>query len=162
MARQFSMPYQIPPIALLAPAADAAGRTSGYRNLANGLKAYIVVHVNQGNAATVALTLLQAKDVSGTSSKALSAVAPIFLVNDTSVSDALIAQAAAVSFTTDATTKDKLVVFEILPEQVLDVANGFKTIALQTGASNAANITEACLFLVESYQGASQPSALAN
>ena len=53
MARQFSMPYQIPPVCLLPPAADAAGRTSPFRDLKNALKAYIVCHVNQGNAATV-------------------------------------------------------------------------------------------------------------
>lgn len=159
MARQFSMPYQIPPVALLAAAADAAGRTSGYRSLKNALKAYVVCHLNQGNAATVALTLLQAQDVSGTGSKALGAT-PIWLVADTSVSDALVAQAAAAGFTTSATTKDKIVVFEIEPEACLDMVNGFRSIAVQTGASNAANITEAMLFVYESYQGASQLSTM--
>ena len=92
--RQFSMPYQIPPVGLLPPAADAAGRTSAYHSLKNALKAYVVFHVNQGNAATVALSLLQATDVAGDGSKALGAT-PIWLVADTSVSDALVAQAAA-------------------------------------------------------------------
>jgi hypothetical protein len=40
----------------------------------------------------------------------------------------------------------------------LDVVNGFRTIAIQTSASNAANITEASLFVLGSYQGASAPS----
>jgi hypothetical protein len=161
MARQFSMPYQIPPVSLLPPAADAAGRTGSYRSLKNALKAYVVARVNQGNAATVQFSLLQAKDVSGTSSKAISAT-PIWLENDTSVSDALVAQTAAASFTTDATTKDKIVVFEIVPEQCMDVANGFRSIALQTGASNAANITAAELYVLGSYEGASQPSTYTN
>ncbi len=64
MARQISMPYQFPPVALLPPAADAAGRTSAYRDLANALKAWVVVHVNQGNAAQVTLSILQGQDVS--------------------------------------------------------------------------------------------------
>jgi hypothetical protein len=161
MARQFSMPAQIPPVALLAPAADAGGRTSSYRSLKNALKAYIVAEVNQGNAATVQFSVLQAKDVSGTSSKAVTSM-PIWLVNDTSVSDALVAQAAAASFTTDATTKDKFVVFEIEPEACMDVANGFRSIAISTGASNAANITRAELFILGSYQGGSAPSSYAN
>ena len=42
MARQISMPYQFPPVGLLPPAADAAGRTSAYRDLANALKAWVV------------------------------------------------------------------------------------------------------------------------
>jgi hypothetical protein len=158
MARQFSMPYQIPPVGLLAPAADAAGRTSSYRDLANALKAYVVVHVNQGNAATVALTVLQGQDVLGTGSKAVNAM-PIWLTAATATSDALAVQTAAASFTTSVTVADKIVVFEITPEQVLDMVNGFKTIAIQTGASNAANITEAELFILGSYQGASAPSS---
>jgi hypothetical protein len=161
MARQFSMPAQIPPVSLLAAAADAAGRTSSYRSLKNALKAYVVAEVNQGNAATVQLSILQAKDVSGTSSKAVTNV-PIWLVNDTSVSDALIAQAAAASFTTDATLKDKLVVFEIEPEACLDVANGFRSIAISTGASNASNVTRAELFVLGAYQGAAPPSTYSN
>jgi hypothetical protein len=161
MAKQISLPYSFPPVALLAPAADAAGRTSSYRNLANAHKAYVIAHINQGNAATVALTLTQAKDVSGTGAKAVTALMPIWLQADTSVSDVNAVQTAAASFTTDATTKDKIVIFEIVPEAVFDVANGFKTIALTTGASNAANITEATLIVIEAYQGASQPTTYA-
>jgi hypothetical protein len=158
MADQFSLVYQAPPVALLAPAADSAGRTSSYRSLANAHKAYVVCHVNQGNASTVALTLLQAQDVSGTGSKVLSASVPIWFQTNTATSDANVVQAAAANFTTDAGTNDKIVVFEILPETALDVANGFKTIAVQTGASNASNITEALLIVAERYQGASQLS----
>jgi hypothetical protein len=161
MARQFSLPYQIPPVSLLAPAADAAGRTSSYRTLKNALKAYIVVEVNQGNAATVLLSVLQATDVSGTGSKAMGAV-PIWLVADTSVTDALVAQAAAATFTTSAATKDKFAVFEITPESCMDITGGFDCIAISTGASNAANITHATLFVLQSYQGASAPSTYTN
>ena len=49
-------------------------------------------------------------------------------------------------------------VFEITPEMCMDLVNGFHTIAVQTSASNAANITEAELFIYGSYQGASEPS----
>ena len=161
MARNFSMPYQIPPVALLAPAADAAGRTSPYRTLKNAMKAYIVCHINQGNAAQVTLTPLQAKDVSGTGSKAINAV-PIFLNDATAVSDALVQQLAAANFQTDATLADKFVVFEITPDVALDIANGFRTIGVSTSASNAANITEVTLFVLEGMQGASAPTTYTN
>jgi hypothetical protein len=157
MARQISMPYQFPPVSLLPPAADAAGRTSGYRDLKNALKAWIVAEVNQGNAATVLLSVLQGQDVSGTGSKAVGAM-PIWLDADTSVSDALVVQVAAATFTTSATLKNKIVVFEITPEMCMDIANGFSTIALSTGASNAANITRAELIVWQAIQGASAPS----
>ena len=157
MARQISMPYQFPPVGLLPPAADAAGRTSAYRDLANALKAWVVVHVNQGNAAQVTLSILQGQDTSGTGSKAVG-VMPIWLTAATATSDALAVQTAAATFQTSAGTTDKIVVFEITPEMCMDLVNGFHTIAVQTSASNAANITEAELFIYGSYQGASEPS----
>ena len=160
MAREFSMPYMIPPVGLLPPAADAGGRTSAYHTLKNALKAYVIAEVNQGNAATVLLTLLQAKDVSGTGSKALTGVVPIWLENNTATSDALVSQAAAVNFTTDATTNNKIVVFEITPEQCMDLANGFRSIAISTGASNAANITRADLYIYGSIQSATPPTSV--
>jgi hypothetical protein len=152
------MPYQIPPGALLAPAADSAGRTSTFRDLANALKAYIVCHVNQGNAAQVTLSVLQAQDVLGTGSKA-AGVVPIWLTAATATSDALAVQTAAATFQTSATVADKIVIFEITPEACLDMVNGFHTIAIETSSSNAANITEAELFILGSYQGASEPSS---
>ena len=117
MGIQTSMMYQFPPVALLAPAADAAGRTSPYRDLANAMKAYIVCHINQGNAATVQLSLTQAKDVLGTGAKAISNVFPIFYQGNTASSDANVQQTSAASFTTDANVYDKIVIFELLPEQ---------------------------------------------
>ncbi|QAY96701.1 hypothetical protein CWB41_13975 [Methylovirgula ligni] len=159
MGVQFSLPAQLPPSVLLPAATDAAGRTSRYADLSNAVKAYLIVEVNQGNAATVTITPLQAKDTSDTGSKAINA-SPIWLVDDTSTSDAFVAQTPAASFTTDATLKDKLIIFELLPEAALDIANGFKTIAVETGASNAANITRAELVYLANIQalGASQPS----
>ena len=158
MARQFSLVAQIPPVMLMAPAADAAGRTSPYRSLKNALKAYVVAHVNQGNAATVQLSLLQASAVAGTGSKAIAAV-PIWSNLDTSVNDTLTSRTAAATYTTDAGVKDKLVVFEITPESCMDIANGFDCIAVSTGASNVANITEAQLHILGSFQGASPPNS---
>ena len=75
---------------------------------------------------------------------------------------AVAAQAQAASFTTDATLRDKLVVFEIEPEVCMDIAGGFRSIAIQTGAANVANITRAELFVLGSYQGVSPPSTYTN
>jgi len=158
MSRQISMVAQFPPIQLFAPAADSAGRTGSYRSMANAEKAWIVVRVNQGNAATVLLSVLQAKDSSGGSSKAIAAC-PISFNIDTSLTDTLAAQTAAATFTTDAGTKDKIVVFEIEPEAALDVNNGFNHITVSTGASNAANITDAMLFMWGKYQQAKPPTS---
>lgn len=161
MARQMQMASQFPPVNLLPAIADAAGRTGSFRTLKNALKAWVVVRVNQGNAAPVTISLLQAQDVSGTGAKPILAV-PIWLNADTSLTDLLVPQAAAVALTTSATLKDKLVLFEIAPEAALDMANGFKTIAVQTGASNAANLTSAELFVYGSYEQAVPISTYTN
>lgn len=158
MARQFSVPYQIPPVMLLANATDAAGRTGAYRSLRNALKAWIEVHINQGNAATVLLSVLQASAVAGTGSKAVTAV-PIWTNLDTSVNDTLATQTAAATYTTDAGVKDKIIIFEITPESCMDIAGGFDCITISTGASNAANITAAYLRILGSYQQAKPPNS---
>ena len=142
---------------LLAPAADAAGRTSSYISLKYFHKAFIVVSVTQGNAATILLSPLQASAVAGTGSKAAPTVA-IWSNLDTTAAG-LTARTAAATYTTDAGVKNKVVVFQIDPAY-LDQANGFDCIALSTGASNAANITSAMLIGVPRYPGPSQPSTL--
>jgi hypothetical protein len=156
MAKQFNFVYQAPPIGLLPPATDAAGRTGPYKSLRNVAgKVALVCRVNQGNAAQVTFTPLQAQDSSGTGSKVISAV-PVFYNADTTASDTLVAQTAAANFQTDATLKDKFVVFEFDPAE-LDMANNFNHIAIQTSASNVANITEAFMEALGRYQGATPP-----
>jgi hypothetical protein len=159
MARQFSLPEIIPPVELLAPAADAAGRTSRYVDIGKLDKAWIVCHVNQGNAATVQLTPLQAQNNSGGGSKAIGATFIWADLNE-SAGDQFTKETSAANFTTDAGTNSKIVIFEISPQDCLDLVNGFYFIAIQTGASNAANITEATILGLHRYQQAQPPSIL--
>ncbi len=148
MARQFRLWENAAVISLLSPAADSGGRTSNYVSLSNAHKAFIVLYITQGNAATILLSPLQATDNLGTNSKAISA-APIAtnLDADTTPADQFTMQAAAATYTTDAGTKHKIVIFEIDPIESMDMANKFNHIAVSTGASNAANITSALLIL---------------
>ena len=160
MASSFSLAQQAQIVSALAPAADAAGRTGAYVTLKNAHKAFIVVHIAQGNAATVGLTLLQATAVAGTGSKALSANQRIWAALDVGTTDALVRQADAASFTTDAALKNKLVLFEVDPAS-LDTANGYDCIAVVTGASNVANITAALYELMPlRFDGNPPPSAI--
>ena len=158
MARNFRLWENAQVISLLKPAADAAGRTTAYVSVRNAHKAYIVAYINQGNAATVLLSPLQAQDTAGTNSKAIAA-APIAvnLDTDTTPSDIMTIATAAATYTTDAGTKSKIVIFEIDPAESMDMTTGtnnasgvpqaFNHIAVSTGASNAANITSALLIL---------------
>ena len=157
MARNFRLWENAQVVSLLKPAADAAGRTSAYVSLRSAHKAFIVCYLTQGNAAPVTLTPLQAQDALGTNSKGLTQAAPIAvnLDTDTVPSDVLTIATAAAAYTTDAGTKTKMVIFEIDPIESMDlnsqtlnaagVPQPFNHIAIQTGASNAANITSAIL-----------------
>jgi hypothetical protein len=160
MARQTSMPEQFPPVELLKPAADAAGRTSQYVFVGLADKLWIVCHINQGNAAQVTLSPLQATSSGGAGSKAISAC-PIWVCSNESSSDQYVKQANAATFQTDVGTNSKIVIFEISPQDCMDMVNGFNFIAVSTSASNAANITEAQIVPWHRYQQANPPSILA-
>lgn len=126
----------------IAPTTGGSAMTGDYINMAKAGHVTVLVHVTQANAATSAITIEQATAVAGTSSKALATAVPIFLVADAATTDVWVAQTAAVSYTTSATLKHKLVAFEIDAED-LDVNNGFDCICVKVGASNAANIVAA-------------------
>jgi hypothetical protein len=138
----FNLTEEAKIVEALMPATDAAGRTSPYITLKNAGVAYIICHITQGAANTIALNILQGTNVAGAGSKALANPIPIWADLDTGASDNLVRQTDAVNFTTDAAIKNKIVVFQLDPA-LLDVANGYRTIAIQTGASNVANITQA-------------------
>ena len=146
MSHPFSLPQQLKAVIGLAPAADAGGRTATYVSLKNAHKAFIVVQITQGNAATVALTPYQAKTVAAGSEKVLANVVAVYANLDAAASDVLVRATDAVNYTTDAGVKNKIIVFEIDPAS-LDVNNGFDCLTIKTGASNAANITSVLYLL---------------
>lgn len=128
---------------LLAPAADAAGRTSAiYVTMKGAHGASIYFKVNQGAANTILVTPLQASKVDGTGSKALSINVPIYVNLDTAAGNVWVRATDAKNYTTDAGVKIKQVRFDIDPD-ALDIAGGFDCIGISTGASNASNITSA-------------------
>jgi hypothetical protein len=107
MSTSFTLPQNYKIVSALNPATDAAGRTGAYVSLKNAIKATLVVHVTQGNAATIALSLSQATAVAGTGAKAVSATFPIWSNLDTATSDTLVARTAAASYTTDAASRPR-------------------------------------------------------
>ncbi|MBK9496818.1 MAG: hypothetical protein IPO08_20395 [Xanthomonadales bacterium] len=140
---------------LLAPAADAGGRTSAvYASLKNAVRAWVVVYLTQGAANTVQLDPVQATAVAGTGTKALTNNCQIFSNLDVSASDTLVSRTAAKTYTTDAGVHNKIVIFQIDPAETMDTANSFDCIGITTGASAAANITSAFLIADLKYSDA--------
>lgn len=146
-------------VEVLVPATDAAGRAGVGFSLKNYRRAIIVVHIVQGNAATILLTPEQCTAVAGTGAKALSQNTRIWANLDTSVNDTLVRATDAKNYTTDAAVKNKIVVFEV-DAASLDQANSFDCLRLSTGASNVANLTQAIAYLMDPrYPQATPPSA---
>jgi hypothetical protein len=155
----FHLPEHTKTTILLKPAADAAGRTGRYVSLKDAVRAWIIVTMDQGNAATVALTPKQATAVAGTGVKNLVNAVPVWACLDVATSDALARATDATSYTTDAGVKEKVVVFQI-ETAALDVSGGFDCITVATGASNAANITSAVIVVEERYRQVTPPTIL--
>lgn len=150
-----------PQSTLLSPAADAAGRTSASAvSLKYAHKAYVIFILNQANAATIACSVNQCTSVAKAGSKAIPSV-PIWTNLDEATASPLTRQTDAASYTTDAATKQKRVIFEIDPRG-LDQANGFDCISVTTGASNVANITACEVVLLPRQTGANVPNILAD
>jgi hypothetical protein len=162
MAYPFTLPEHAQIVEAMSPAADAAGRTGDYIKLANAAKVYIIAHITQGNAATVALTPMQAKDATGTDAKALTANTRIWANLDCAAGDGFTKATDAKNYTTDAGLKHKLVIIEIDPAECMDLAGGFTWLTVTTGASNAANITQAIYIGTGlRYGGTKQPTVIA-
>lgn len=138
---------------------QAGGAITGhYVSLRDAEVCYVVVHIDQANAAPVDITIEQASDTAGTGSKPLSYAVPIWANQDCAATDALVRQTDAVSFNTSADVKHKLVIFQIDPAH-LDVNNSFDCITVKTAASDPTNITAAQYVLADlRYGGATPPS----
>jgi hypothetical protein len=156
-------PEMIHVVDVLTPAADAAGRNSDAVSLKNFNLAIVEASINQGNAATIALTLQQCTAVDGTGAKALTVNVPIFASQDVggASGDVLTRQTDGVAFTTSAALTRKTIRFVIDPA-TLDLAGGFDCLRVTTGASNAANITSARVILTPTYAQTPQSSARVN
>jgi hypothetical protein len=148
------LPEELVVVQTLKPAADAAGRNGEGVSLKNALMAWVEVHIDQGNAAQVTVTIEQCTAVAGTGNKAIPVV-PIWANQDYGTASPLTRQTDAVNFQTSVAVKQKKLIFQIDPS-ILDVANNFDCIRAVTSASNAANITQAEVRIAPRYPQSGQ------
>lgn len=139
---KFALAEKVKVIEAIAPATGAAALTGDYISFKGSSRIFIVCHITQGNAATVALSIEQAKTAAGGSSKAITEKVQIFANLDTSAGEYLTKKDDAAGFTTDAAVKNKVVVFQV-DDDVLDRANDFAYICVKAALSNTANIISA-------------------
>jgi len=141
----------------IAPATNAAALTGDYVSMRNLHKVTAILHITQGNAATIKVDVLEATSVAGGGAQAITETMPIWVNQDLAASDAMTRQTDAADFTTSAAVKHKMVVVEIDPAIL---SEGFDCIAVRAGASDAANIVEAIYVCDPRYPGADSPSVI--
>lgn len=152
---KITLPEQFKIVQAIAPAAGGSALTGDYVSLKNAHRAWIVVNITQGNAATVAIGVNQAAVVAGTGAAAVTDAFKIWANQDTAAGDSLVQQTDAATFTTSVTVKNKQVVILVDPAKLDNPC-----IAVTAGASNAANIVQAEYFLETRYPGDNPPSAI--
>ncbi|NSW52202.1 MAG: hypothetical protein HPY85_06835 [Anaerolineae bacterium] len=137
----------------------SAALTGDYISLKGAHRAWVVVHIQQANAATIEIGVNEATSVAGGSAAAIAKDMKIWANEDLAAGDTLTRQTDADTFTTSAALKHKMVVIEIDPGLLSD---GFDCIAVTLGASNAANIVQAMYVIEPRYAGspANMPSAI--
>lgn len=142
-------------------AANALG-TCDYISLKNAKGVYItVMHYSGGGDTDLVLTVNEATNVAAGSAQAITTGAEfqIWANTDTSISDALVRQTDAITFTVDTTAgKDQLWVAYI---SAAKLSAGFDCVALVSANGNAANLVSVLYQLDGArYQQDSMPTAI--
>ena len=150
------IPQTMKIVEAITPQAGAA-ITGDYVSLKNCPRCFVVVHINQAAVNTVAITIEKATAVAPTGSTAITTAVPIWANEDCAASDTLVRQTDAVSFTTSAAQKHKVIVFQV----DADTLGAYDCITVKTGASDATNITSAMYYLSDfAYQQSTPPTAI--
>lgn len=140
-------------------AANAIVDTSDWIKLTNAAGLYIIVHHYSGGGDTD-LVLTVHEGATGTGTSALATAFQIWVNTDTSLSDAMVKQTDAVTYTIDTGAgKDQIVVFYIDPS-ILTAT--YDWVQLGTSGGNAANYASVIYMLDGArYQQETPPTAIA-
>jgi hypothetical protein len=123
MSSAFSFPENCKIVEATPPAVGAAAViTFDYISLKNAHKAWIVIQYMEGHAAAITYQPMKATAVAPTNATAITTVAKIWSNLATAVSDTLVERTAAVLYAHDAAAANKLVIFEIDPADLGDLA----------------------------------------
>jgi len=151
---------------LVVPGVGGAGKNGINISLKNCLRAFVHCFVQKGADATqTTWTLAQssgnAGSAAGTGEKALTNTVPIWYSADMTTSNLMTSTTAAKSYQ-QAITQNvcQHVVFDVIPEQCMDIANGFDCLVVNASDPAAANIAFAFVILEPRY--ASLPTVYAD
>lgn len=145
------------PIWIIPPTVGGAVKNGINISLKNAHKAYIICTNQKGADATQCTWTLQqssgnAGSAAGTGEKAMTNVVPIYYSDSTALDPTLTETTAAKSYQQAATQSvTQVVVFEIIPEESMDLAGGFDCVTVNTSDPGAANTIFAQAYLEPRY-----------
>lgn len=156
MTSAFSLPENVKVVELTPPAVGAgAVITSDYISLKNAHKAWLVIHYADGNGNAVVLQPLKATAVAPSNSTAITNVVKIWSNLATATNDTLVERTAATSYTLNAAAANKIVIFEIDPADLGELAGTgpYDCIAFSATTPAAAEYISAVCYLQPRYAG---------
>jgi len=127
---------ELPAYAIVPANYSGTAETGPWASLANYNSVAILLGTGAWAGGTAAVTVVQATDVNGTSSKALTLSKPTLWTGLTTA--AQLTSAAIVSSTFNLSAANTLYLFEV-PARSLDIANGFNHISLNVASPGSNN-----------------------
>jgi hypothetical protein len=143
-------------VQLLQPATSNTGKDSDWISLKNAVRAWIIVHMTQAVGHATKLTVNQATAVAGTGTKVLTNNTRIWADEDVAASDTLVRKTDAKDYTVTNDIKNKVVVFDIVPSECMDVAGSFDCIGVNVADSSQATDFVSIEAIIEPKYGAGQ------
>lgn len=157
MSKPIALPLAAHPVVLVCNLTTNGGVTSLAVTLKHTIKCWLYVYLQNAVGFAEVITPLQGTTIAFGTNKAIPAV-PIWANEDVAATDTLVAQTAAIAFTTAAVAKKKLVIFEIDPI-VLD--DGYPCV--RVGLSDSSQATNFCTVVAHLWQAnqvATPPSSI--
>lgn len=133
--------------------------TGSYVSLKNVINATVVVNLTQAVGHATAISIYEAKDVTGTDAKAITNTVQVWANEDVSSGDALTRKTDGISYTVEDTAKNKQVVFHINPAS-LDINDGYTCLNVRIGASAQVTDFASAEYILDSKYAADIPASV--
>ncbi len=153
------LPEKFKVVKILNPQTTNGGIAAGdYINLKNALKVWFVFEFTQAVGHATVASLIRATTVAGGGATAVTETFPIWVNEDTSLTDTLVKATDAADETLTADAKNKTVVFAIDPAILADTFDCLS--AVVSDSSQATNLVSCTAIIETRYPQATPPSAI--
>lgn len=130
-------PRGLQPVCVQPPKTTSSAVTTDYLNAGKAHRVTFNCTLTQASAHATTISVYQAKTAAGASAKAITNTMPIYSNENIASNSYLTKQTDATTYSVTADAANKLIVIKVDPS-LMDLAGGFKFLALHTTASSKA------------------------